>query len=233
MSTPRKSLTASKASPSTAITHATSVSGDSTLPWIAVDYELAAKPLAITAPRTVGTKRRGAPTHVRLDDPNQFARIMADGFELMVTENLVADSTPKSTIKAFRIFKDTGPWPRLDIDIAATVAKRGLKVQAIEDWLNVAKVPKKGFYDGLHVSPSTLSRKGKETRLDAAVTERLVRHSELMVRAAQVFGEGAAEWMTKAHPLLGGEKPIDAAANEYGGAKVREILNAIEHGGVV
>ena len=54
-----------------------------------------------------------------------------------------------------------------------------------------------------------------------------------MVKAAEVFGEGAGKWMTKAHPLLGGQTPIDAASNEYGGTKVRQILNAIEHGGVV
>jgi uncharacterized protein (DUF2384 family) len=39
--------------------------------------------------------------------------------------------------------------------------------------------------------------------------------------------------MTKPHPLLDGKTPIEFAANEYGGEKVRAILNAIEHGGVV
>jgi uncharacterized protein (DUF2384 family) len=59
------------------------------------------------------------------------------------------------------------------------------------------------------------------------------RQSDLLVRAAEVFGDQGPTWMTKPHPLLDGKTPIEFAANEYGGEKVRAILTAIEHGGVV
>ena len=50
---------------------------------------------------------------------------------------------------------------------------------------------------------------------------------------AEVFGENGAAWMTAPHDLLGGKAPVQYATNEFGGAKVRQILNAIEYGGVV
>lgn len=157
------------------------------------------------------------------------AQSMADAFARVIGDNVVGGTAPGGV----RLFRSYAGGARLDTDAAAFVARQGLKAQAVEDWLVVSRMPKKGFYDGLRLSPSTLSRKGKDQPLDAAVTERLVRQSELMVKAAEVFGEGAATWMMKSHALLGGATPINAATNEYGGAKVREILNAIEHGGVV
>ena len=85
----------------------------------------------------------------------------------------------------------------------------------------------------LCVNASTLSRTRPEAPLEPGVTERLFRQSDLLVRAAEVFGEHGPIWMTKPHPLLDGKTPIEFAANEYGGEKVRAILTAIEHGGVV
>ena len=123
-------------------------------------------------------------------------------------------------VRTARVGRGEKEWRMADVD---TEVRR----------LQVANLPKQGFYGGLRLAPSTLSRKNKDDTLDAAVTERLVRQSELMVKAAEVFGDGAGTWMTKAHPLLEGRTPLDAASNEYGGVKVRQILNAIEHGGVV
>jgi len=162
--------------------------------------------------------------------PASLSGAMASAFTAVVDRNLMDRSPRSRTADIFREHDDA--W-RLDTDAAAQVARRGLKAQVVEDWLAVSRLPKKGFYDGLRLSPSTLSRKGRDQPLDAAVTERLVRQSDLMVRATEVFGEGAAAWMTKAHPLLGGLSPLDVASNEYGGTQVREILNAIHHGGVV
>ena len=159
---------------------------------------------------------------------DSFAQTLARDIAQVVRTN-VADAAGAEV----HIFRSVGSSSRLDTQAAAFVAHHGLKVQAVEDWLQVANLPKQGFYGGLRLSPSTLSRKNRGDTLDAAVTERLVRQSELMVKAAEVFGDGAGTWMTKAHPLLEGRTPLDAASNEYGGVRVRQILNAIEHGGVV
>jgi putative toxin-antitoxin system antitoxin component (TIGR02293 family) len=178
-----------------------------------------------TAHRDVGA---AAGTKKKSGTQDTFAQTLARGIAEVVQTNMV-----DATGAAVHIFRMVGTSSRLDTQAAAFVAHHGLKVQAVEDWLQVANLPKQGFYGGLRLSPSTLSRKNKDDTLDAAVTERLVRQSELMVKAAEVFGDGAGRWMTKAHPLLEGCTPLDAASNEYGGVKVRQILNAIEHGGVV
>jgi putative toxin-antitoxin system antitoxin component (TIGR02293 family) len=176
--------------------------------------------------------RRGALRAVAAPPPgsDDYAGLLAIAFDRVLHDNLAGGHAQAGSPQVFR---RTAGRARLDTDGAIFITRHGLKSKAVSDWLAVAQLPKRGVYDGLRLSPSTLSRKGKDQALDAAITERLVRQSELMVKAAEVFGEAAATWMTKGHPLLGGATPIDAAANEYGGTKVREILNAIEHGGVV
>jgi len=124
--------------------------------------------------------------------------------------------------------------PTLNRDAAAYWASRSLPATALNQWFAATGLEKKkDLFIALQVSPSTLSRAGPDTTLDAAVTERMLRQSELFVRAAEVFGEDGATWMTKPHDLLDGKAPMEYATNEFGGAKVRQILNAIEYGGVV
>jgi predicted phosphodiesterase len=50
--------------------------------------------------------------------------------------------------------------------------------------------------------------------------------------AAQVFGSAAQTWLNKPHKLLDGQTPAAFAASG-GSEKVRSMLNAIQHGGVV
>lgn len=118
-------------------------------------------------------------------------------------------------------------------DAAAYWASRSLLATALNQWFAAIRLERKDPFISLQLVPSTRSRAGPDTKLDAAVTERMLRQSELFVRAAEVFGEDGAIWMTKPHDLLDGKSPMEYATNEFGGAKVRQILNAIEYGGVV
>jgi uncharacterized protein (DUF2384 family) len=121
-----------------------------------------------------------------------------------------------------------------NIDLAATLAAQPITAEAIRKWFDATGLERrKDLFQALHVHPSTLSRAGPETEMDASVTERMLRHSDLLVRAAEVFGEDGKTWLTKPHDLLGGKTPMEFAGNEFGGAKVRAMLNAIEYGGVV
>ncbi len=185
-------------------------------------------------PRSRSIRRRDsvpAPAAASVSAPVSVAGGMAGAFAELLRHNLV-DVAPDHRSGPVFVQQAEGAW-RLDTDAAALVARCGLKAQAIDDWLAVARLPRQGFYAGLRLTASTFSRKGKDEALDPAVTERLLRQSALMVNAAEVFGDGAAAWMTRPHPLLGGDTPLDAGSNEYGGVQVREILAAIQHGGVV
>jgi Icc-related predicted phosphoesterase len=55
---------------------------------------------------------------------------------------------------------------------------------------------------------------------------------DLLDLAAQVFGAEAQAWLDKPHELLDGQTPAAFTA-EGGSEKVRSMLNAIQHGGVV
>ena len=55
---------------------------------------------------------------------------------------------------------------------------------------------------------------------------------ELQALAAQVFGSAAQAWLNKPHEWLDGRTPAAFAAGG-GSEKVRSMLNAIQHGGVV
>jgi uncharacterized protein (DUF2384 family) len=127
-----------------------------------------------------------------------------------------------------------GP-PRLDREQAAELAAQPVRARFIDEWFAASGLERrKDLQIALKLTPSMLSRKGGGDKdLDASVTERMLRHSDLLVRAAEVFGEQGPVWMTRPHPLLDGKTPLEFTSNEFGAERVREILYAIEYGGVV
>lgn len=68
---------------------------------------------------------------------------------------------------------------------------------------------------------------------DAAVKALVA--TELLAQAAEVFGgaEPATRWLTSPHPLLDGATPLHRARTPWGLDKVRGMLAALRHGGVV
>lgn len=62
------------------------------------------------------------------------------------------------------------------------------------------------------------------------MTEQVLTDADLLVRATKVFGEDGPTWLATPHSLLDGKTPAEFAINEFGGEKVRCILNAIKHG---
>lgn len=125
---------------------------------------------------------------------------------------------------------------KLNTDAVARYATCGVRPSALDEWFKVSRLPRRqDLFGALSLNASTLSRARRSSaqELDAVVTERMFRQSDLMVRAAEVFGDDGPTWMTKPHPLLDGKTPAEFATNEYGGEKVRSILAAIQYGGVV
>ncbi|MDB5731452.1 MAG: hypothetical protein JWQ03_1347 [Variovorax sp.] len=162
----------------------------------------------------------------------KFEHVFENAFTL--SAKVAAESALGSSKKRLFVTLAHHEAPTLNRDAAAYWASRSLPAAALHQWFAATGLEKKkDLFIALHLSASTLSRAQPDTPLDAAVTERMLRQSELFVRAAEVFGEEGATWMTKPHDLLDGKAPVEYATNEFGGAKVRQILNAIEYGGVV
>lgn len=91
---------------------------------------------------------------------------------------------------------------------------------------------KKSHYESLS-DGSMLPLANSDTKPDPTVTERTPLQRDLFLRAAEVFGSEASAWMTKPHDLLDDKSPMEYATDEFSGAKVHQILNAVEYGGVV
>lgn len=170
-------------------------------------------------------------TAQRQDAAVIMAKKFENVFERAFTAAKVAPGSRKKRLFTTLLHHEA---PTLNRDAAAYWASRSLPATALQQWFEATGLEKKkDLFIALQVTPSTLSRAKPDTTLDAAVTERMLRQSELFVRAAEVFGEDGATWMTRPHDLLDGKAPVEYASNEFGGAKVRQILNAIEYGGVI
>jgi len=164
--------------------------------------------------------------------PTSVAGVMAKAFEGVFVH---AFSRGEDDIRgAGTFFHGSETTWGLNRGVAARYASWSVPARSLDEWFEASRLPrKKDLFTALCVNASTLSRMRPEAPLEPGVTERLLRQSDLLVRAAEVFGDQGSTWMTKPHPLLDGKTPIEFATNEYGGEKVRSILNAIEHGGVV
>ena len=62
-----------------------------------------------------------------------------------------------------------------------------------------------------------------------------LRLHELVRLARETFetAEEARAWLKRPHPMLGGAPPLECAKTRRGAQRVKDILLAIKHGGVV
>ncbi len=79
------------------------------------------------------------------------------------------------------------------------------------------------------VPKSSLARRDILTPEQSEKTERLAR---LFAMAETVLGgeEEARVFLHRAHPLLNGRRPLDAASTELGGRAVERVLQSVEFG---
>jgi putative toxin-antitoxin system antitoxin component (TIGR02293 family) len=110
--------------------------------------------------------------------------------------------------------------------------EEGLPVEAVKELQAELKrfgVRRPSEYVDAIVSRATLQRRN---RLKPAEGEQIVRVASLLATAADVWGndEGAAEFLTSPHPMLGGAVPIDPALSEIGARQVERTLLAMDLG---
>lgn len=114
------------------------------------------------------------------------------------------------------------------------VIKRGISSQVIEpvsQYLGLGKGVLAEFMDLDRSTASRLSSKGLNLPPHAAET--LLRLLEIHDMAADIFAteEGASTWLRTPHPLLDGERPLDAAKTSYGAQNVKNLLMSTKYGG--
>jgi putative toxin-antitoxin system antitoxin component (TIGR02293 family) len=82
------------------------------------------------------------------------------------------------------------------------------------------------------VPRATWARRRKKGRLSAAEGAKLERLARAWAMALDVMGsaEDAREFLSRAHPFLGGERPLDLIATEPGTRAVEQVLGRLKYG---
>lgn len=116
------------------------------------------------------------------------------------------------------------------------IVRRGIPSRALDAVSRYLGLPKSALAEFIDLDRSTASRlAAKDQPLPAHAAEALLRLLELHDLAGEVFAseEDAAGWLRTAHPLLDGESPLRAARTSFGAQDARNMLLALQYGGVV
>ncbi len=106
------------------------------------------------------------------------------------------------------------------------VVERGLPGDSVEAL--IARVPKAQRRDWREILP----RPENGARLSPEASDRAARLAYILDLAKEVWGGVAPAhvFLTKPHPLLDGQAPLQAAKTEWGGRAVEELLRKIQFG---
>lgn len=84
----------------------------------------------------------------------------------------------------------------------------------------------------LHVAERTIQRKRDLDRMNASISEGVIRIAEVFARGDEVFDEPAhfQTWMNTENRALGMRRPIELLSSHYGVQMVLDELGRFEHG---
>lgn len=109
----------------------------------------------------------------------------------------------------------------------------GLPIDELQELQTSLAVPAEKLAPMLGISKATFHRsKGTGSKLNPAVSDRVVRYARLLGKAGKVIGdlEDAKQWLNSPQFGLGGAVPLDYAKTEIGAREVENLLGRIEHG---
>ncbi len=117
-------------------------------------------------------------------------------------------------------------WVELDRVVRAGLPKRSLQLVARR-----ALEPGGAVNEFVYsvVPPATFKRR---TRLSANESERTERLARVVALAEALWDDDreARAFLSRPHPLLAGETPLNVARTELGARRVERLLHEIEHG---
>ena len=112
------------------------------------------------------------------------------------------------------------------------VIQAGLPVKELEDLQASLGVPMEKLFPLLGISKATHHRRKASGKLDASVSDRVVRFARLMGKAVEVMEseQNARLWLNSPQVGLGGAVPLAFATTEVGAREVEDLLGRIEYG---
>ena len=120
----------------------------------------------------------------------------------------------------------------LDLPTAAERIVAGLPTQVLEDLQRDLHLTNREMADLVLVSPRTLARRKRETRLSPGESDRIYRLRRLFALAVRVLGDAgeARQWMKEPNFALGEKTPLELARTAPGAELVERVLRQIEYG---
>ena len=110
--------------------------------------------------------------------------------------------------------------------------QKGLRFTELETLQHSLDMPFEQLAAKLSISRSTLQRRKHAGRLSPEESNKVVRFSQLLKHATDVFGdiEKARAWLKFPQHGLGGAVPLDYAETEIGAREVDNLLGRIDYG---
>lgn len=110
--------------------------------------------------------------------------------------------------------------------------QKGLRFTELETLQHSLDMPFEQLAAKLSISRSTLQRRKHAGRLSPEESNKVVRFSQLLEHATDVFGdiEKARAWLKFPQHGLGGAVPLDYAETEIGAREVDNLLGRIDYG---
>jgi len=110
--------------------------------------------------------------------------------------------------------------------------QQGLRFRELEALQNKIDMPLEQLAAKLSISRSTLQRRKSAGRLSPDESDKVIRFSRLLRKAADLFGdiEKARAWLKHPQYGLGGAIPLDYAETEIGAREVEDLLGRMKYG---
>lgn len=110
--------------------------------------------------------------------------------------------------------------------------QQGLRFRELEALQDNIDVPLEQLAAKLSISRSTLQRRKSAGRLSPDESDKVMRFSQLVEHATDVFGNigKARAWLKYPQRGLGGAVPLDYAETEIGAREVDNLLGRIDYG---
>jgi putative toxin-antitoxin system antitoxin component (TIGR02293 family) len=117
---------------------------------------------------------------------------------------------------------------------AEAVVRQGLEAPVLAELAGAAGIDVRHLYEFAGVDRTTVARRAaRDDVLPHEASVKAMEFTELSAAAVDVFGAvaNAADWLTRPHPLLDGQTPLQRARTPWGMQRVRAILGALKYGG--
>ena len=132
--------------------------------------------------------------------------------------------------------KARGSVFKLPNEQAYKILKTGITSKAINPVGEFLGINKKLMASYLELDRGTVARlTANDQLLPTHAAENVLRLLELDGQATETFSseQEATAWLNRPHQMLDGDTPLTAAKTSYGAQRVKDILLAIQYGGVV